>query len=57
MDVTKPVFVIGNAPVNQTICIANGATAVSVTNIRLNNEDVAMIIAQPYLESGNFLHD
>jgi hypothetical protein len=41
MDVTKPVFVIGNAPVNQTICIANGATAVSVTNIRLNNEDVA----------------
>ncbi|KAB2826259.1 MAG: HYR domain-containing protein [Paludibacter sp.] len=41
MDVTKPVFVIGNAPANQTICIANGATSASVTNIRLNNEDVA----------------
>jgi len=41
LDVTKPVFT-SNAPPSQTgICVANGATSASVTNISLDNNDVA----------------
>lgn len=40
VDVTNPVFT-EYAPVSKTICTENGASSVSVTDIRLNHEDVA----------------